>query len=107
MMDLRREQESTGHFMMGLWPFIERFPSFMAPSLLDTRYGRSPGDNLARRRRACSVRVAQNHVEYWRQWAAAAAVAGASAPRHRRLVRWREDICNRGTLAAGGMAATP
>src|SRR6185437_15085304 len=30
MMALQLDRESTRNFMMGLWPFIERFPSFMA-----------------------------------------------------------------------------
>jgi pyrroloquinoline quinone (PQQ) biosynthesis protein C len=83
MMDVRMDQESTANFMMGLWPFIERFPSFMALSLLKTRYGRSPGDNLARR------------------WL----VLGELPPHGTDgLSRWCEDICNRGTLAAGMVA---
>ena len=39
----------------------------MAQSLLKTRYGRSEGDNLARRWLVRNIRVEQNHAEYWLQ----------------------------------------
>ncbi|HEX5307296.1 MAG TPA: iron-containing redox enzyme family protein [Dyella sp.] len=110
MMDLRLDEEATATFMMGLWPFIERFPSFMALSLLKTRYGRSPGDNLARRWLVRNIRVEQNHAEYWLNWAEGAGVARERLlhdhPPHGTdgLSRWCEDICNRGTLAAGIVA---
>ncbi len=92
------------HFMMGLWPFIERFPSFMALNLLKTRYGRSPGDDMARRWLVRNIRVEQNHAEYWLNWAA----EGAGIPRekilHSRpphgtqtLANWCEEISTSGT----------
>jgi len=110
MMDLRLDDESTANFMMGLWPFIERFPSFMALNLLKTRYGRSPGDNLARRWLVRNIRVEQNHAEYWLNWS-----EGAGVPRERLLhelaphgtdglTRWCEEISARGSLAAGMVA---
>jgi hypothetical protein len=76
MTDLQLDQESVRNFMMGLWPFIERFPSFMALNLLKTRYGRSPGDDMARRWLVRNIRVEQNHAEYWLNWA-----EGAGVPR--------------------------
>lgn len=110
MMDLRLDDESTGNFMMGLWPFIERFPSFMALNLLKTRYGRSPGDNMARRWLVRNIRVEQNHAEYWLNWA-----EGAGVPREKLLnekpphgtdglARWCEEISANGGLAAGLVA---
>ena len=111
MLELELDLESTRNFMQGLWPFIERFPSYMALNLLKTRYGRSPGDDMARRWLVRNIRVEQNHAEYWINWA-----EGAGVPRHELLhsvpphgtdglYRWCEEISTRGTLAAG-MAAT-
>lgn len=101
----------TANFMVGIWPVIERFPAYMALSLLKTRYGRSPGDNLARRWLVRNIRVEQNHAEYWLNWA-----EGAGVPREEvlhgvpprgtgTLASWCEDIAVNGTLAAS-IAAT-
>ncbi|KAA0069108.1 iron-containing redox enzyme family protein [Rhodanobacter sp. T12-5] len=105
------DQVSTANFMKGIWPVIERFPAYMALSLLKTRFGRSPGDNLARRWLVRNIRVEQNHAEYWLNWA-----EGAGVPRdevlHGRaphgtgtLASWCEEVCTGGTLAAS-IAAT-
>lgn len=110
MMALQLDQESTNNFMRGLWPFIERFPGFMALNLLKTRYGRSPGDDKARRWLVRNIRVEQNHAEYWINWA-----EGAGVPRQELLqgdvlhgtdglARWCEEISTHGTLAAGLVA---
>lgn len=115
MWDLMRSanlsREATANFMVGIWPVIERFPAYMALSLLKTRYGRSPGDDLARRWLVRNIRVEQNHAEYWLNWA-----EGAGVPRdevlHGRaphgtntLADWCEEICTGGSLAAS-VAAT-
>jgi pyrroloquinoline quinone (PQQ) biosynthesis protein C len=115
MWDLMRaaslDRLSTANFMMGIWPVIERFPAYMALSLLKTRFGRSPGDNLARRWLVRNIRVEQNHAEYWLNWA-----EGAGVPREEvlhglaphgtgTLASWCEEICTSGTLAAS-IAAT-
>ena len=100
----------TTNFMVGIWPVIERFPAYMAQSLLKTQFGRSAGDNLARRWLVRNIRVEQNHAEYWLNWAEGAGVARERLlhdhPPHGTdgLSRWCEDICNRGTLAAGIVA---
>ncbi|PWK85321.1 TenA family transcriptional regulator [Fulvimonas soli] len=110
MMALELDEESTYNFMAGLWPFIERFPGFMALNLLKTRYGRSPGDNLARRWLVRNIRVEQNHAEYWLNWA-----EGAGVPRARLLhenpphgtdglTRWCEEVSAHDSLAAGMVA---
>ena len=98
--------------MMGIWPVIERFPAYMALSLLKTRFGRSPGDNLARRWLVRNIRVEQNHAEYWLNWAEGAGVparrgAAAARPPHgtETLANWCEEVSRRDTLAAG-IAAT-
>lgn len=110
MVELQLNEEATRNFMMGLWPFIERFPSYMALNLLKTRYGRSRGDNMARRWLVRNIRVEQNHAEYWINWA-----EGAGVPRNdlvhgviphgtQGLAQWCEEVSSRGTLAAGMVA---
>jgi len=110
MVELELDQESTRNFMKGLWPFIERFPSYMALNLLKTRYGRSAGDNMARRWLVRNIRVEQNHAEYWINWAEGAGVSreellNTPAPHGTDgLPRWCEDVSTNATLAAGMIA---
>lgn len=105
------DQQSTSRFMHGLWPIIERFPSYMALSLLKTRYGRSPGDNLARRWLVRNIRVEQNHAEYFLDWAESTGVVRDEIQHEvvtrdaSTLASWCEEACAHDTLAAG-MAAT-
>ena len=102
---------SVANFMVGFWPLIERFPAYMALSLLKTRFGRSPGDNLARRWLVRNIRVEQNHSEYWLNWAEGSGVAREDVLHGRAphgtgtLANWCEEICTNGTLAAS-IAAT-
>ena len=111
MRECSLDQESTARFMTGIWSVIERFPGYMAQSLLKTRFGRSDGDNLARRWLVRNIRVEQNHAEYWLNWAEGAGVPreqvlqGSAPFGTQTLARWCEEICNRGSLAAG-IAAT-
>lgn len=101
----------TTNFMVGIWPVIERFPAYMAQSLLKTRFGRSAGDNLARRWLVRNIRVEQNHAEYWLNWAEGAGIAreevlqGVAPHGTETLANWCEDVSRRDTLAAG-IAAT-
>ena len=103
--------EGTVNFMVGIWPVIERFPGYMAKSLLKTQFGRSEGDNLARRWLVRNIRVEQNHAEYWLNWA-----EGAGIPRERvlngraphgtqTLAEWCEQVSSGDSLAAS-IAAT-
>lgn len=96
----------TSRFLVGAWPAIERFPCYMARSLLKTRYGRSEGEDLARRWLVRNIRVEQNHAEYWLHWA-----EGAGVPRERvlngqlpagtqALANWCEEVSSGDTLAA-------
>lgn len=107
---LELDAEATCNFMAGLWPFIERFPSYMALNLLKTRYGRSEGDDMARRWLVRNIRVEQNHAEYWLDWAEGAGVPRADllhkpAPAGTDgLYRWCEEISAHGSLAAGMIA---
>jgi pyrroloquinoline quinone (PQQ) biosynthesis protein C len=111
MRDCSLDQESTARFMTGIWPVIERFPGYMAQSLLKTRFGRSEGDNLARRWLVRNIRVEQNHAEYWLNWAEGAGVpreevlSGMAPHGTQVLAKWCEEISSRGTLAAS-IAAT-
>jgi len=100
------DADCSTNFLVGTWPVIERFPAYMAQSLLKTRYGRSEGDNLARRWLVRNIRVEQNHAEYWLHWA-----DGAGIPRERILngslpagtqvlANWCDEISNQGSLAA-------
>lgn len=111
MSEARLDRASTHNFMVGVWPVIERFPAYMASSLLKTRYGRSPGDNLARRWLVRNIRVEQNHAEYWLNWAEGAGVSseevtmGKPPMGSQVLASWCEEVSRNGDLAAG-IAAT-
>jgi pyrroloquinoline quinone (PQQ) biosynthesis protein C len=100
----------TRHFMVGVWPVIERFPGYMAMNLLKTRFGRSPGDNMARRWLVRNIRVEQNHAEHWLNWAEGAGVSreevlnGQAPHGSEALARWCEEISSHGPLAAGMVA---
>ena len=83
----------TTNFMIGIWPVIERFPGYMARSLLKTQYGRSAGDDIARRWLVRNIRVEQNHAEYWLHWA-----EGAGVP--------REEVL-KGTVTARNQTSWP
>jgi pyrroloquinoline quinone (PQQ) biosynthesis protein C len=110
MREVRLDHASTANFMVGVWPFIERFPSFMALNLLKTRYGRSLGDDMARRWLVRNIRVEQNHAEYWLSWAEGSGVSRDDVlnarPPHgtQTLANWCEEISANGTLAAGMIA---
>lgn len=102
--------EATTNFMVGIWPFIERFPSYMALNLLKTQYGRSSGDDLARRWLVRNIRVEQNHAEYWLNWAEGAGIArdtvlhGVGPHGTGELAQWCEEVSTHGSLAAGMIA---
>ncbi len=103
--------EATRRFMAGVWPVIERFPAYMAHSLLKTRYGRSKGDNMARRWLVRNIRVEQNHADHWLNWAEGAGVTrqdvlhGSVPEGSQALAQWCEEVTAADTLAAG-IAAT-
>lgn len=99
-------RDGTANFMIGIWPVIERFPGYMAQSLLKTRYGRSDGDNLARRWLVRNIRVEQNHAEYWLNWAEGAGVpretvlSGMVPSGTQVLSNWCDEISRSGSLEA-------
>jgi pyrroloquinoline quinone (PQQ) biosynthesis protein C len=104
-------RDGTVNFMCGIWPVIERFPGYMAMSLLKTRYGRSAGDNLARRWLVRNIRVEQNHAEYWLHWAEGVGVPRSEVlngmpPRGTQtLAQWCEEVSSGDSLVAS-IAAT-
>ncbi|WP_049622784.1 TenA family transcriptional regulator [Frateuria defendens] len=110
MREVRLDRESTRNFMVGVWPVIERFPGYMANSLLKTRYGRSQGDDVARRWLVRNIRVEQNHAEYWLDWAEGAGVSreevlnGTPPLGSHTLAQWCEDVSCKDSLAAGMIA---
>jgi hypothetical protein len=107
MREARLDAVGTRDFMVGVWPVIERFPGYMALNLLKTRYGRSKGENMARRWLVRNIRVEQNHAEYWLNWAEGAGVPqdevlnGAAPYGTEALHSWCEEVSRSGPLAAG------
>lgn len=110
MCEARLDAVATRDFMVGIWPVIERFPGYMALNLLKTRYGRSKGENMARRWLVRNIRVEQNHAEYWLNWAEGAGVPesevlnGAAPYGTEALANWCEEVSRSGPLAAGMIA---
>ncbi len=111
MCECRLEPEQEINFMVGIWPVIERFPAYMAQSLLKTRFGRSGGDNLARRWLVRNIRIEQNHAEYWLNWAEGSGVPreevlhGSAPIGTQTLANWCEEVNGNDSLAAS-VAAT-
>ena len=110
MRENRLDAAGTRDFMVGVWPVIERFPGYMALNLLKTQYGRSPGENMARRWLVRNIRVEQNHAEYWLNWAEGAGVPqaevlnGSTPYGTDALANWCEEVSRSGPLAAGLIA---
>jgi pyrroloquinoline quinone (PQQ) biosynthesis protein C len=98
------------YFLAGVWPVIEQFPQYMAMNLLKVEYG-SLGHEMARKYLIRNIRVEQNHVEYWIDWAQAHGVSRADLLSRRRsgfvdaLSHWCWHTCERDPLAVA-MAAT-
>ena len=98
-------------FMLNAWPVIEQFPQYMAMNLLKVQYGTAPGHEMARRFLIRNIRVEQNHVEYWIDWAQAHCVereelfAGGRSSSAEALSHWCWHTCERDPLPAA-MAAT-
>ena len=56
-------------FLVGGWPVVEQFSLYMGHNLGKTRYGRHPGEDMARRWLIRNIRVELNHADYWLNWA--------------------------------------
>lgn len=87
------------YFLIGVWPVIEQFPQYMAFNLLKVRYGRHPGEDLARTWLIRNLRVEQHHADYWVDWAEAsdvsrdALIAGLDDPATLALSHWCWRTC--------------
>jgi pyrroloquinoline quinone (PQQ) biosynthesis protein C len=98
-------------FLASFWPVIEQFPQYMAMNLLKVRYDLGRGHELARRYLIRNIRVEQNHVEYWIDWAHGHSVRrdellfGWRSPSADALSHWCWHTCERDELAVA-MAAT-
>ena len=98
-------------FILSAWPVIEQFPQYMAMNLLKARYGRSRGENMARRWLVRNIRVEQNHADYWLDWSDAVGAPrevvlgdNAAAPEAGILSHWCWQVSASDTLAAGMLA---
>lgn len=98
-------------FLVGGWPIIEQFPQYMAVNLCKIQYGRSRGENMARKYLMKNIRVEQNHADHWVQWAEACGLTrqdlfDAHVPvESQALNHWCWHSCERASLATS-MAAT-
>ncbi len=103
--------EATYNFLVGGWPVIEQFPQYMAVNLCKIQYGRSVGENMARRYLMRNIRVEQNHADHWVEWAKACGVSlrdlfNSQAPvESQALNHWCWHSCERASLATS-MAVT-
>jgi len=103
--------QQTRQFLLAGWPVIEQFPQYMAVNLCKVQYGRSAGENMARKYLMSNIRVEQNHADHWVEWAMACGVSkheliGASLPvESQALNHWCWHSCKRDSLATS-MAAT-
>jgi pyrroloquinoline quinone (PQQ) biosynthesis protein C len=111
MREARLGAATTHNFMAGVWPTIERFPQYMALNLLKIPYGRTRGQDMARRYLIHNIRVELKHADYWIDWAEACGVSrkallvGAAPLATQALSHWCWHVCERESLATG-MAAT-
>lgn len=111
MRDATLSHEVTKNFLIGGWPVIEQFPQYMALNILKIRYGRSRGEDMARRYLLHNIRVEQNHADQWVNWAVACDISKEALLTHQvrleayGLSQWCWYVCEREDLAAS-MAAT-
>lgn len=111
MRDGKLEGHATRNFMVGVWPVIEQFPQYMAMNLLKVQYGRTRGQDMARKYLIQNIRIEQSHADYWVEWAVASGVSreellyGPVPLATHALSHWCWHTCERDTLAAA-MAAT-
>lgn len=74
MRDAELDNNTLHHFLIGIWPVIDQFPQYMALNLLKIRYGRTRGQDMARKYLVRNIRVEQSHAEHWLEWALASGV---------------------------------
>ena len=111
MRDATLPEPAMRRFMIGVWPVIEQFPQYMAMNLLKVQYGQAPGHEMGRKYLIRNIRVEQNHVEYWMDWAHAHGISreellfGTRSGSAEALSHWCWHTCERDPLPAA-MAAT-
>lgn len=97
--------------LVGFWPLIERFPQYLAHSILKTTHGRDVGQNAARSWLARNLRVEQQHAEWYLDWCDAAGFArddvwdGDRPVAMTAVADWCWQVCSAGDLA-DAMVAT-
>ena len=98
-------------YLIGGWSTVEQFSLYMGCNLGKTRYGRHPGEDMARRWLIRNIRVELNHADYWVHWARAHGVsledliAQDIAAEFQALNDWCWHTCTTDSLAVA-MAAT-
>ena len=75
MRDNTLSEKTLRIFLIGGWPVVEQFSLYMGHNLGKTRYGRHPGEDMARRWLIRNIRVELNHADYWVNWAQAHGVS--------------------------------
>jgi pyrroloquinoline quinone (PQQ) biosynthesis protein C len=111
MQDGRISHEQIRAFLINGWPVVEQFPQYMAMSLTKLSFGRSQGQDMARRFLTRNLRVEQNHAGYWVDWATghgltkADLLADHQTPEALALSHWCWRSTHGDNLAVG-MAAT-
>lgn len=111
MREARLPDAATNSFLVGGWPIIEQFPQYMAVNLCKIQYGRSRGENMARKYLMSNIRVEQNHADHWVEWADACGITRHDlldshlAVESQALNHWCWHSCERSSLATS-MAAT-
>lgn len=111
MQQNRLSREQAHAFLLNGWPVVEQFPQYMAMNLTKLSFGRSEGQDLARRFLTRNLRVEQNHANYWVDWATGHGLtkqdllANRQTPEALALSHWCWRSSHVDTLAVG-MAAT-
>lgn len=109
--DGKLKQATIRQYLIGGWPVVEQFSLYMAHNLTKTRYGRHPGEDMARRWLMRNIRVELNHADYWVNWAHAHGIhlhdlqAQDVPPELNGLNDWCWRVCATENLAIA-MAAT-
>ena len=89
MKEARLPAPAAYQFFVGGWPVIEQFPQYMAVNLCKARYGRSAGEDMARKYLMKNIRIEQNHADHWVEWAQASGLhALAPGDFFIRLILW-------------------
>lgn len=111
MRDAELGQAETHAFLAGTWPVIEQFPQYMAMNLVKIEYGRSHGQDMARRYLIRNIRIEQSHADHWIEWSEASGFSkeellAANVPMATHVLsHWCWHTCQRDPLVAA-MAAT-